>query len=289
MKFFGLLGYPVRHSFSPVLMNTLAHQEGWDLVYAGLNVPPQKLSTFFQLAAELPIHGLNVTAPHKRSVLNYCVRVSETVSHICAANVLVLQGGKYVAENTDVPGFLYGLRLLLGAEEIKEALVLGAGGAARAAVLGLFRAGVKEIFVASRSVQRAGEWQRDCPTLLDMGKLSFVVLEKGLLEDLLPGMQLVVQTTPVGTWPDVEESLDVPLERLPVGAFVYDLVYNPVETTFLKRAKRCGARVLGGLPMLAAQAVEALRIWGYEIPVERALSVLQDFLNTRRKGGEQAC
>ena len=280
-KLFGLLGHPVAHSFSPDLMNALARRHGFRFGYHAFSVPPAGLPVFFQAVRLLPVHGFNVTAPHKRAVISFCEVRSPAVLATGASNCVVNREGKLEAHNTDVAGFLWALRRLQGAEAAERALVLGAGGAARAVVFALEETGFRELAVVSRNSAREQEWRRESPALFERADLRFVPWEPSLLESLVERTELVVQCTPVGTWPDVEQTVPFPFERLHAGHMVFDLVYNPPETAFLQRAGSKEAAVQNGLAMLAAQAAEALRLWGYPVPPEEALETLREVLSAR--------
>ena len=277
-KLFGLLGYPVAHSFSPDLMNTLARRHGFHFGYHAFSVPPEQLEMFFEAVRLLPVHGFNVTAPHKRAVVRYCEIRSEAVALTGASNCVVNRDGRLEAHNTDVPGFLWGLKHFSFAGTSKAALLLGAGGAARAVAFALAEAGFEEVAIASRNPAREAEWRKECPQLFGRVRLRFFPWEEELLIRSLKTVQLVVQCTPVGTWPHSGDVVPFPFEHLGPEHAVYDLVYNPPQTEFLRRAEAQGAAVQNGLAMLAAQAAEALKLWGYSVSPREARNVLQELL-----------
>lgn len=282
MKLLGLLGYPVAHSFSPGMINRIARKNGWDFSYHPFAIPHGKIKDFVQSVKILPVSGFNVTAPYKQVILEFCDQLSSEVRIIKAANTIVNQDGNLIAQNTDVTGFIYGLeKLVLNRQKLKKVLILGAGGAARASVYALSNLGVKHFFVANRNLDRVKNWQTDFVPLLDEIFLKFIPLIPKAIMEILPDVELIVQTTPVGTWPDNFDVLEFPFENLTTAHSVFDLVYNPAETKFINLAKKYGAKTESGLFMLAAQAAKSLKMWGYVISVEETLQALKQEINRK--------
>lgn len=282
MKLLGLLGYPVAHSFSPGMINTIARKNSWDCSYYPFAIPQKKIKDFIQSVKILPISGFNVTAPYKQIILEFCDTLSSEVRIIKAANTIINQNGKLVAENTDVAGFIYGLeKLVLNRQKLKKVLILGAGGAARASVFALSNLGVKHFFVANRNPDRKKNWQTDFVPLLDENLFDFIPLTPKAIMEILPDIELIVQTTPVGTWPDNLNVLEFPFENLTAAHCVFDLVYNPPETKFISLAKKYGAKTESGLSMLAAQAAKSLQMWDFVSSVEETLQALKQEINKK--------
>ena len=279
-RLFGLLGFPVEHSFSPLLMNAIARRHDLPMSYHAFSIAPEQLGNFVHAVRLLPVAGFNVTAPHKRAIVAYCDEKSPAVEAIGASNCVLNRDGRLAAHNTDVAGFLWGLEQAGFSPAGKRALILGAGGAARAVAYALSRAGAASLAVASRSARRKEEWQKESPALLAAGKIQFVPWREEVLAELLRNAELVVQCTPVGTWPRSGQTVAFPFSALNEGHLVYDLVYNPPETAFLRRAGAEGARTQNGLAMLAAQAAEALRIWGFTVDEMETYRLLQELVNT---------
>jgi len=238
-RFFGILGYPLKHSLSPVFWGRyFAERHPW-FHYKTLEVPAD-----FPLPDLSTFRGLNVTSPWKARVLVHVDEMDPLVSEIRAANVLVydFRKGRWRAHNTDVEGFLLGLRGL--AVVPGKALILGTGGAARAAAIGLERAGFREILLVSRNPEK-----QDLP---------WPVVGYGDLEDvrIWEGLDLIVQATPL-SW---EGKLPpVPWDRVPQGVAGYEMAYGR-WTPFLEVMQTRGP-VMDGSLMLLGQALEAGRIW----------------------------
>ncbi len=277
MKHLGLLGYPLSHSHSPAMINRLAKAKNWDCSYQPYSVEPELLKKFVSDVHRLPISGFNVTIPHKRTMLSFCDQFSPEVQAIRAVNTICNHNGKLIAHNTDVFGFNYGLQQLTkDFTSIKKAVLLGAGGAARAAAFCLAKMGCSELIIASRTDHRKIEWQRDCVAIFSMANVSFCPLDQTELKKHLYDTNLVVQTTPAGMFPDEDETPPFPFELLRQDHLVYDLIYNPSKTKFLSQAEKQGVKIQNGLTMLAAQAAKSLEIWGFEVEVEEVVESLKE-------------
>lgn len=259
----GLIGYPLGHSRSPQLHHAALRAFALAGEYCLFAIPPdengsaQVAGMLEQLRAGV-LHGLNVTIPHKQTVIPFVDRLSLVSRAVGAVNTLYLdESGQLTGDNTDVPGFLYDVRRLTGAAA-GDALVLGSGGSARAVVYALGQAGW-QVTVLARREEQAVELVRS----VGFGRAG------DLSRDRLASTQcdLLVNTTPLGMTPQVDGCPwpeDIPL---PHDAAVYDLVYNPLETVLTRRARAEGHPALNGAGMLTAQAALAFQIWtGLEAP-----------------------
>lgn len=265
-----VIGDPVRHSLSPVLHNAAFEALDLDWVYVALPVAAGDGSAAVAAMRTLGLAGLNVTMPHKASVVDALDRCSQVATRLGSVNTVVRVGGDLVGESTDGEGFLAALRVDEGFDPSGEAcLVVGAGGAARALVLALAEAGAAEVVVAAR---RPGAAQAAAALAGPVGRVGSV--------DDAGACRLVVNATPVGmggvgTAEVVElrggsvPVLPVPGDRLGPGQLVVDLVYDPVRTPFLEEAGRRGAAAVNGVGMLIHQAARSFRLWtGEEAPLE---------------------
>jgi shikimate dehydrogenase len=257
----GLIGYPLLHSLSPSLHSAALHSLKLEGEYRLYPVPPlpegaPQLEAIFQRLRSGGIDGLNVTIPHKQNVLPLLDGLSDTAKAIGAVNTVFHQDGRLIGDNTDAPGFLADLsRLLPAAHFPRRALVLGAGGAARAIVYALLGAGW-EVTVAARRLEQARILVDDLG-----GSAEAARLQADSLHRLAPDAGLIVNASSAGMLPDAQSSPwpdDLPL---PKQAFVYDLVYKPLETVFLRRARVAGLPAANGLGMLVEQAALALERW----------------------------
>jgi shikimate dehydrogenase len=296
----GLIGYPLEHSFSPVLHAAALQALGLVGEYSLYPTPPlpegeKLLQGWLSGVREGELHGLNVTIPHKQNVQPYLEQCSETAQAIGAVNTITSHGGRLTGENTDAPGFYHDLQAsLLGVDPpAGRALVLGAGGSARAVVYALRQAGWR-VVVAARRLKQAEELvnqlQHTTPGKPMKSRLRAIALEKERLKDMLFGrrakssaggaIDLIVNTTPAGMWPDVEGNPWPKGLALPGGAAIYDLVYNPTQTSLIQRAGAAGLQTANGLGMLVEQAALAFELWiGLEAPRAAMRLAIEQALN----------
>ena len=252
-KIFAVIANPVAHSKSPRIHNLAFQSTGFDGMYMPLLVEPDQLENFFRFMRELPLSGASVTIPHKQSVLQHVDAVDSTAESIGAVNTLYWRNGRLVGTNTDALGIAKPLSKR-GKFKDAMALVVGTGGAARAAIVALQHLGM-HVWVTGR----------------DRGKASRLAsLLGGLPVSLSRSTELnyavMVNATPVGMWPDVEGNLFP--DWIPADV-VFDLVYNPVETALLKRAADQGKTVISGVEMFVEQAAEQFRLWtGTDAPCD---------------------
>ena len=269
----GILGYPLGHSASPAFQQAALDHLGLDARYEAWEVEPERLAERVQELRGPDLLGFSVTVPHKEAVMPLLDAVEATARDIGAVNTVVCRDGRLVGANTDLAGFLAALREE-GAYEPRggSALVLGAGGAARAVAYALLSDGAAAVAIANRSPERARILAEELGARFP-AKVQALPLDAEALAPLLgadASVDLLVNCTSVGMahGPDPDAS-PVPAGLMPSTALVYDLVYNPQETPLLAAARRAGARTLGGLPMLVYQGAAAFRLWtGREAPID---------------------
>jgi shikimate dehydrogenase len=250
MRLFGVIGHPLGHSLSPVLHNWAFAQAQFPGIYLAWPQPSEKLPDFMTALRTLPISGVSVTIPHKESVMPYCEIVTEAASTVGAVNTLFWEDGKLVGDNTDLAGFLAPLQARFKEGELPSALVLGAGGAARAVLAGLAKLRVKEVFLANRSPERSAGLAAE---------FNAVIVDWEERASVNP--DLLVNATPLGMAGERAESTPWLAESFRPGQTAYDLVYNPLETRFLREAKAAGCGAIDGLSMFLGQAVEQFQRW----------------------------
>ncbi|HVN55591.1 MAG TPA: shikimate dehydrogenase [Anaerolineaceae bacterium] len=268
----GLTGWPLRTSLSPRLHQAALAAAGLEGDYGLFPVPPlpEGAADLAELTGRIrreDLDGINVTIPHKLHVIPFLDQLAPAAEAIGAVNTIFVRDGILYGDNTDAPGFLADLRLQMGAgiaglNSRRSALVLGAGGSARAVAYALARSGW-EIWIAARRVEQAQQLADQIAGFLSQDGREFhvIVLESEDLHNASADFSLVVNTTPLGMAPDVSASpwpADLPFPR---GAFVYDLVYAPAETALVRRAREAGLRAANGLGMLVEQAAEAFERW----------------------------
>lgn len=261
-RLFGIIGHPLGHSLSPLLHNWGFGHFGVPGVYMAWPVAPGRVADFMTAVRVLGIEGVSVTIPHKAAVMERVDGMTDRARAVGAVNTLFWQDGKLWGENTDVAGFVAPLRDMGGLPDV--ALVLGGGGAARAAVAGLRELGVPGIFVSNRTAVRAEALARDFG-------VEWVPWEARA--ERAGG--LVVNATPLGMLGDNVGRSPMPAGGVGQGAVAYDLVYNPHDTVFLRDAAAAGARVVPGLEMFFGQAVAQFRLWtGHTLPREQGMALL---------------
>ena len=264
----GIIGWPVTHSLSPAMHNAAFAALGLDMAYVPLPVVPPGLEAAVRGLRALGFRGANVTMPHKAAVLPYLDHVAADALLIQAVNTIVVDDGALHGYNTDIDGFVAALREVV-AEPLNGAsgLVLGAGGAARAAVTGLLRVGVRRFVIANRSVASAEELVRLLRALDDEARFAVVALDE-LAADDVRGADILVNATSLG----MVAPLKVPgvlVDNIRRDHIVYDVVYGQRPTMPFARARETGARAIDGLSMLAWQAALSFELWtGRAAPLE---------------------
>lgn len=265
-RIFGVLGHPVAHSLSPALHNWAFAELGIPAAYLAFDKSSEELSDFLAAVRSVPIAGLSVTIPHKVAVMEALDGVSALAKRVGAVNTLYWDQKRLLGENTDITGFLEPLQ---GVGRVPgSALVLGAGGAARAVLAGLLDLGVSRVTLTNRTPEKAEALAAEfgVPTIPWDDRQS-------------ADAELLVNTTPLGMsgerqgfspWADICMS---------PSQTAYDLVYNPAKTRFLADAESMGCRTIDGLTMFVAQAQAQFRLWtGQDFPTLPARQLLRQLL-----------
>lgn len=277
MMYLGVIGDPGKPSLSPVFQQAAIDALGLDITYERWATPPDGLGTRITSLRAPHVLGANVTIPHKQAVIPMLDEVDHLADRVGAVNTIANHEGRLHGRNTDVEGFLRALREDAEFDpEGKRAVIAGAGGAARAVVVGLVSAGARSVVVINRTYPRASR------LVEELGPLSGET-ELHALPDIFPSWaesmsraDVLVNCTPAGQAAAgdaaevaTEEESPVPFDQIRPGILVYDLVYVPAVTPLMKAASAAGARVLGGLPMLIYQGAASFKIWtGREAPVD---------------------
>lgn len=270
MKRIGVIGYPLGHSLSPAFQQAALDYLGLDARYEAWETPPERLPEAVEAMRWPDCLGANVTIPHKEAVIPLLDDLDELARQVGAVNTIVNRGGRLQGHNTDVIGFLRALKEEAGFEPSgQRALVLGAGGAARAVVLALIREGAASVIVTNRTFPRAGRLVEDLCSYAQGTELYALPQTYASLRAAVRGCRLLVNCTPVGMTDTANERASaLPAELIPSGILVFDLVYNPPETRLMAAARKRGARALGGLPMLVYQGAASLELWtGLPAPI----------------------
>lgn len=265
-KLYAIIGHPLGHTMSPALHNSGFNMFSLASVYMAFPTLPEKLANFMTALRTLPIHGASVTIPHKESVMKYVDQITPRAAKVGAVNTLFWDNEILVGDNTDVLGFIAPLAQVNAI--FRHALVLGAGGAAKAVLAGLQEVNVQHVTICNRTAERA---QR----LAKQFTVDYVGWEnRGTVE-----ADLVINTTPMGMSGEHIEKTPYPSKMFCNEGVAYDLVYNPLKTIFLRDAEKAGWKTIDGLHMFAAQGAEQFRLWtGENIPLEHIRTLVSTTL-----------
>lgn len=239
MRHYGIIGFPLLHSFSAKYFNEKFATEHIDAEYSLYplkELTSERMNEFLEKCS-----GMNVTLPYKQAVIPFLDRLDETAEAIGAVNVIY----KRVGYNTDCLGFMDSIKPLLR-EYDQKALVLGTGGASKAVCYGLRKLGVS-------------------PTLVSRTPQKGMIGYDQLTDDVMQSHTVIVNCTPLGMLPDVASCAPIPYEKITARHLLFDCVYNPEETLFLRKGKAQGATIKNGMEMLTGQAKAAWKIWSNEI------------------------
>ena len=278
-RLLAVIGAPIGHSLSPIIQNAALHAAGLDYVYTALPVRADALASAVRGLRDAGIAGFNVTIPFKTEIIPLLDALSEDARRIHAVNTVVIEDGRMVGHNTDVAGFLAGFAERGIALTGKKAVLIGAGGAARAALWGLLRSGVSSIVIGVRNAAKGTALAADFAADGDVRAVSF---DDTAWIAACSDADIVVQTTPLGMTPHTEEMPPVDAAVINPSAVVYDLIYTPAETRFLREARARGCETINGETMLVAQGAEAFSLWtGIRPDVELMKRVLREELSRR--------
>jgi shikimate dehydrogenase len=261
-KLLGVIGDPVEHSFSPIMHNAAIASLGLDYVYLPLPVKKGNLPNAIAGFTAIDLVGFSITIPHKQEIIPLLSEISPTAAMIGAVNTVWRTPTGWQGTNTDVEGFIAPLTTMSRDWKRVIPVVLGNGGAARAVIAGLAKLGCREIHLVGRNVDKLAQFYQSWTNTPQISSILKIHYWEGL-KGLLPAAELLINTTPVGMYPKVDESpLDQSLMRkLQSGAIAYDLIYTPNPTQFLNLAQAQGATIINGLEMLVQQGAAALSIW----------------------------
>ena len=266
-KLYAIIGHPLGHTMSPALHNSGFEMFQLPAVYMAFPTPPEKLSDFMTAFRTLPIYGASVTIPHKETVMKYVDSITPRAQAVGAVNTLFWDNDLLVGDNTDVLGFM--APLVGKANPYGKALVLGAGGAAKAVLAGLKELGVAECTITNRTTARA-------EALAKQFDATFVPWEeRGAID-----ASLVINTTPMGMAGENAHMSPYTAEMFRGTGTAYDLVYNPLQTEFLSLAQQAGWETIDGLHMFAAQGAEQFRLWTRkDLPHDHIRKLIADLLS----------
>ena len=274
----GLIGYPLSHSFSPRIHTAALQSCGLEGDYSLFPIQQDHIEGLKVLLACIrsgEIHGLNVTIPHKQNVIPFLDELTPTAEAIGAVNTISLRDNKLMGDNTDAAGFLADLKKFLTAETRRRgalrALVLGAGGSARAVVYALLNDGWN-VTIVSRRIEQAQQLADSFTNYYEVSLVDHLPVADFNLSNIeLSNISLIVNTTPIGMTPNVNASPLPDNLSLPRHVSIYDLIYNPRETKLVKDAHTQGLTATTGLGMLIEQAALSFELWTGHYPSREIL------------------
>jgi len=262
----GVIGDPIEHTLSPTIHNAAFNHLGLDFVFLAFRVKAAELENAVRGMRGLGIHGLNVTMPHKSTVIAYLDEIDSAVKFLGSANTILNKNGKLSGFNTDGTGALKALRENGAELSEKKVLLIGAGGAAKAIAFSLAKE-VGELAILNRTAEKAKKLAAALGRTLNK-KVVGGSLSQDALAKNLRGSDVLINATNIGMHPRANQSIVLP-QWLRSDLTVMDIVYNPVETKLAKDAKAAGAKVISGVEMLIYQGAASFEIWtGRAAPIE---------------------
>lgn len=254
-KLYAVIGDPINHSMSPIMHNDLFQHYGIDAHYQALSVKPEHLKDAINGFRAIGLSGFNVTVPHKVAIMPLLDQIDPLARAIGAVNTVIHVNGQLIGYNTDGSGFVRGLLTRLSSLVDKKVLIIGAGGASRAIYYTLAHEGVIKVDITNRTVEKGAELVQGCPYEV---QTSIFTLDDA--EERIADYDIIIQSTSIGMSPRTE-CKPLSLHNLKENTFVSDIIYNPLETSFLKTANELGAETQNGIEMFVYQGALAFEKW----------------------------
>ena len=276
-KIIGLIGENVKNSLSPLFHNQIILKQSVNFCYLPFQVTETDLGEAIQGIRALNIRGVNITFPHKEKVIEFLDEVEESARRIGAVNTIVNNKGILTGYNTDVIGFKKSLQDN-GKFVIKEkkAVILGAGGAARAVTYSLLEEGIEEISIFNRTLKKAEKIKQDFYPFFPRSSINTFSFEQKGLKDKIEETDILINATSLGMLPRVDNTPLSDKKLFRPSLLVYDLIYHPAKTLFLRQAERAGAKIVNGLPMLVYQGIESFYLWtGFKSKRKEVLEIIR--------------
>lgn len=276
-KIIGVIGHPIRHSFSPMMQNYAFDRRNLNYIYIPFDVPQTNLKDAIKGMMALGIQGFNVTLPHKEKISEFMNDVSEEASVIGAVNTVVNENGVLHGYNTDVTGVIETLNPYLDEINDQTVTVIGAGGAARSVIYALIRHfKVKRINIINRTEQTAESLKDYFEAKMVFDDIKTYGLVPPDLVNVFGESKLIVNTTSIGMAPDIDDIPTAIDKSFNENQIVFDVIYNPLKTRLLEVAESKGAKILNGLKMFVVQGARAFELWtGQKMPVDDVYNLLK--------------
>ncbi|MBP2630704.1 MAG: aroE [Firmicutes bacterium] len=274
MRNLGIIGYPIGHSMSPNMHNAVIKALGLDYTYVAMPVEQEDIKPAVAKLKKLNFRGFNVTIPHKVAIMEHLDEIDQSARAIGAVNTVVNNDGKLTGYNTDYIGFIAPIKEMKFQITGKNALILGAGGAARAVLWGLISEKVSNITVVGRNMEKLSSLRDQFKEYFELQILDW---NDDKYAERCKTADIIVNTTPLGMHPQINVCPPIDWSCVNKNALAYDLIYTPAVTNFLAQAKENGNVILNGKSMLVEQGAAAFKMWtGQEAPTQVMHDVLTD-------------
>lgn len=279
-KVLGIFGYPVKHTFSPLIHNAAFRNKGLDYVYLPFEVKPEDLKEATKAIRALNLLGVSVTVPHKETIVPFLDDITEEALLSGAVNTILNRDGFLIGYNTDGEGYIQSLKNDTGFDpKGKTILILGAGGAAKGILASLAMRSPVRVIISNRTRSRASRLVKEFQGKFPDVELKSIDLKIDTLKRCLQDTHLLINATTMGM--EGKETVKLPLASLPKDGIVSDIVYKPLDTPMIKQAESLGIKTHKGLGMLLEQGALGFKIWtGVEAPVEVMREILLKKIRT---------
>ena len=257
-KVVGVIGHPIEHSMSPPMHNNAFKELNMDYVYVAFHVLPENIEKLIESCKTLDIKGLNVTIPHKTSVIPFLDEIDPTAKKIGAVNTIQFKNGIAKGFNTDGIGAIKSIQEYTTLKG-KNVLIIGAGGASKAISFTLINENINSLVIANRSKENACNLIENIKMQCDFEEISYVDIKDA--SELIDDVDIIINTTPIGMYPKHEVEPPIKTDKINEKHIVMDVIYNPLETALLKEARLNGATTINGTSMLINQGLESFKIF----------------------------
>lgn len=262
-KVMGVIGHPIEHSMSPPMHNNACRELGLDYVYVAFHVLPEDIESLIKSAKTLDIQGLNVTIPHKTSVIPYLDEIDETARRIGAVNTIQFRDKIAKGYNTDGIGAVRSIQEHTTLKD-KNVLIIGAGGASRAISFTLVDENIQSLIIANRSEDNAQKLIDNLRNETNFENITYS--EIGSVDEVIKDVDIIINTTPIGMYPNHMAEPPISTGEISKKHVVMDIIYNPRETQLLRKARENGAKTVNGTSMLINQGIVSFEIFTDKTP-----------------------
>ncbi len=257
-KVAGVIGHPIEHSMSPPMHNNAYKQLNMDYVYVAFHVLPEDIGELIKSSKVLGIQGLNVTIPHKTTVIPYLDEIDETAEKIGAVNTIQFKDGIAKGYNTDGIGAIKSIQQYTALKG-KDVLIVGAGGASKAIAFTLINEKIKSLTIANRSKENAQKLIDNIKKQTTFEKIGYQPINEA--DEIIGDVDIIINTTPIGMYPKHEVEPPIKTDKITDKHIVMDIIYNPLETELLKQSRLNGATTINGTSMLINQGLVSFEIF----------------------------